>query len=720
MLTHGNLTAEVSMLSRVFVLNEDEVLLSLLPLHHTFEFTCGMLLPIASGSKIVYPLGVDAANLSSTLALIRPTALIGVPALWQAIHRRILDEIESRGALVHSVFDRLRHFNRRLSGDFGLNVGRLLFHSAHQALGGRLRLAVSGGAALPNRVAEFFNDIGLRLLEGYGLTESAPVLSVAHPDEPLIPGSVGKPLVGVEIKLRTEAGEEVGEILAHGPNVMAGYYRDQAATEAALKDGWLHTGDLGRFDEQGRLYIVGRAKDVIVDAGGNNIYIDEIEEAYSHSSYLKELAVVGLKTPGGEQVAALVVPAYARGQSRRAVHDQLQTHFARIGASLNPHKRIRILRFTDSDLPRTRTRKIKRAEVVELLSRLIAQTTTDRRVEVDVEPWLVETLSQVTAGGAKISCATRLVEDLGLDSLALAELGEHVAARTGRELTPEELGNVRTVEDLQQAIAQSSKRPLLPSYAHLAEPYTPRLPAILRRLGEAATRGAQHAVLARWLKPRIIGRGNIPANRNVVVVANHCSHFDFAIVRDALGAMGEGLVALAASDYFFNTPIRRFVAHNFSPLIPFDRERAQLESLDQALAQLGAGRSVLMFPEGTRSTDGSLQEFKSGAGYLALRSGCDVLPIHISGTYQVLGKGYVVPRHHPVEVRIGGVISNRRLREIAESGDGAGAYRAVADFLRRTVAGLPLGQKSPRERLDSKPSEPARHQHRERAHARQS
>jgi len=512
----------------------------------------------------------------------------------------------------------------------------------------------------------------------------------------------------------------VGEILAHGPSVMAGYYRDQAATDAALKDGWLHTGDLGRFDDQGRLYIVGRAKDMIVDAGGNNVYIDEVEEAYSHSSYCKELAVVGLKTPGGEQVAALVVPAYARGQSRRTVHDQLQAHFAKIGAGLNPHKRIRILRFTDSDLPRTRTRKIKRAEVAELLSRMIAQSIEDRHADVDVEPWLVETLSQVTADGTQISSATRLIEDLGLDSLALAELGEHVAARTGRELTPEELANLHTVEDLQQAIAQGSRRPRLPSYAHLAEPYTPQLPALLRRLGEAATRGAQRTVLSGWLKPRIIGRGNIPANRNVVVVANHCSHFDFAIVRDALGAMGERLVVLAARDYFFNTPLRRFAAHNFSPLIPFDRERAQLESLDQALAQLAAGRSVLMFPEGTRSTDGSLQEFKSGAGYLALRSGCDVLPIHISGTHQVLGKGSVVPHYHPVEVRIGGVISNRRLLEIAEKGDGTGAYRSVSDFLRRTIAGLPLGHKTPRERIESKPAQPVRtHQHREHAHARQ-
>jgi long-chain acyl-CoA synthetase len=160
------------------------------------------------------------------------------------------------------------------------------------------------------------------------------VLSVARPDEPLKPGSVGKPLAKVEIKLaddrehadhanqnyanQNDQIDRVGEIIARGPNVMSGYYRNQAATDEVLKDGWLHTGDLGRFDRDGRLYIVGRAKDVIVDSGGNNIYIDELEEAYGHSQYLRELAVVGLKVAQGEQVAALVVPAYAKGESRRA------------------------------------------------------------------------------------------------------------------------------------------------------------------------------------------------------------------------------------------------------------------------------------------------------------------------------------------------------------------------------------------------------------------
>ncbi len=152
--------------------------------------------------------------------------------------------------------------------------------------------------------------------------------------------------------------------------------------------------------------------------------------------------------------------------------------------------------------------------------------------------------------------------------------------------------------------------------------------------------------------------------------------------------MGRNVVVLAAKDYFFKTVAHRFIASNFMPLIPFDRERAQLESLDEGLAQLAAGRSVLMFPEGTRSPDGAVHTFKSGVGYLALRSGCDVLPILIRGTHQVLGKGGLIPRHHPVEVRIGRVIANAELRRMAENAEGPGAYRKLADFMRDAVIGL--------------------------------
>ena len=692
MLSHANFAAEIAMLSRVFVLGADDIVLSLLPLHHAFEFTCGMLLPLASGATIVYPLEVDAKTLSRTLADVRPTALIGVPAVWEAVHRRIVDEVEARGPFFHAAFDNLRDLNRRLDANSGLNFGSIVFRQVHSALGGRLRLAVSGGSALPHRVAEFFNDIGIPLLEGYGLTEGAPVLAVARPDEPLQVGAVGRPLNGVEIKLMPATGS-IGEIVAHGPNVMAGYYRNEAATAEVLRDGWLHTGDLGRFDDDGRLYVVGRAKEVIVDSGGNNIYIEELEEIYGRSEYVKEMAVVGLKVGQGEQVAALIVPAYSRGESRRAVEDRLRSDFDKVALELSAHKRIRILRFTDAELPRTRTRKIKRADVVATLRRMLDVRASEANVDSsnsEVETWLAEALASVTTEPVNITPATRLIEDLGLDSLALAEIGELIGERASREIAPEEIADLRTVADLQLLATQpgGNGRPRMPSYAKFAEPYTVHLPAPLKWLGRFAVRGAERAIFDGWLKPKILGRGNIPANRNFIVVANHSSHLDFSLVGYALGAIGDDIRVLAAKDYFFNTPARRFLASNFTSLMPFDRERAQLESLEDALAELAQGRSVLMFPEGTRSADGEIHEFKSGAGFLALRSRCDVLPVLIRGTHDVMGKGSLVPRRHPVEVRIGRAITASELRELAESSEGAGAYRKIADLMRTAVIAL--------------------------------
>jgi long-chain acyl-CoA synthetase len=447
----------------------------------------------------------------------------------------------------------------------------------------------------------------------------------------LKPGSVGRQLAKVELKLvpvdhqnpqapvdpdqRHDQPDRIGEIMARGPNLMSGYYKDRDATDAVLKDGWLRTGDLGRFDRDGRLYVLGRVKDVIAHSGGDEIYLDELEENYRHSPFLRELAVIAL----GDRIAALAVPEYRKGKSRRAVEDKLREHFETVSAGLNAHKRIEILRFTDAELPRTRTHKVKRAEVVTLLREAIDSSDAARQ-----------------------------------------------ATRTEVE-------------------------PRLPSYACFADPYTFELPPPLRRLSEFAIRKTVGAALDSLLKPRVMGRGNIPANHNFIVVANQASHLDFALVSHALGNSGRDLVVLAAKDYFFDTGLRRFASTNFARLIPFDRDLAQIESLEAALAELAAGRSILMFPEGTRSPDGAIHEFKSGVGYLAMHAGCDVLPIHLKGTFEVLGKGQLLPRRAPVEVRIGRVMTSDELRHLAQDAKGAGAYRKLADHIRKAVIELGEG-----------------------------
>src|SRR4029077_7267161 len=194
---------------------------------------------------------------------------------------------------------------------------------------------ISGGSALSKKVQKDLHGLGFTVLEGYGFTEAAPVLTVARPGNKLLKGSVGKPLPGVEVKIDSPDENGVGEVLARGQNVMTGYYNNDKATDAVLQDRWLKTGDLGRLDEDGNLFIVGRSKDVIIDSNGKNIYPDEIEDHYGKSPFIKELSVVGLQDEdGGEKISALVVPDYEQDitQSRGDVNKKVENHFREVSA----------------------------------------------------------------------------------------------------------------------------------------------------------------------------------------------------------------------------------------------------------------------------------------------------------------------------------------------------------------------------------------------------
>jgi acyl-CoA synthetase (AMP-forming)/AMP-acid ligase II len=197
--------------------------------------------------------------------------------------------------------------NRMLGKTTGIDLGKVLFGAVHAGLGGNIKYLISGGAALPKETQKLFAGLGFKLTEGYGLTEAAPVLTVAKPGSPA--GQVGKPIPGVTIKIADPDEHGVGEVLAKGPNVMAGY-TDEAATKEVLDaDGFLHTGDLGKLDRSGRLVIVGRVKDVIVTATGENVYPDDIERMLGKVPHVTELAIVGVTgRSGGERVGCLAVP----------------------------------------------------------------------------------------------------------------------------------------------------------------------------------------------------------------------------------------------------------------------------------------------------------------------------------------------------------------------------------------------------------------------------
>src|SRR4030095_3854518 len=272
MLSHRNLTSMVSMLSAVFDMSTSDGVLSVLPLHHTFEFSTGFLTPLSRGAQITYLPELTSDALAKAIKNGHVTGMVGVPALWELLHRRIKNRLYERSDWIGKTAENLLRANSWVRDNTPLNLGQVLFYPIHEGLGGRIRYFISGGSALSDKIQRDFRGLGFTILEGYGLTEASPVLTVTRPENRMLTGSVGKPLPGVEVRIADPDSAGVGEVVARGPNVMLGYYEDEAATKKTLVDRWLYTGDLGRVDDDGNLYLVGRSKEIIVDTNGKNVY----------------------------------------------------------------------------------------------------------------------------------------------------------------------------------------------------------------------------------------------------------------------------------------------------------------------------------------------------------------------------------------------------------------------------------------------------------------
>lgn len=470
MLTQRNFTSLVSRISGVFDLGERDGLLSVLPLHHTFEFTAGLLMPLACGAEIAYLEELSGDALAGAFETGRVTAMVGVPALWQLLLRRIEGQLADAG--LDGAARSLQNALAR-AGDAGPSrpgegdrqgarfpagaaaLGKALFFPVHRRLGGRMRFLISGGSAMPPDVYNAFKGMGFTIYEGYGLTEAAPVLTVQGPGNARA-GHVGKPLPGVEVRIRAPDESGVGEVIARGPNVMAGYFRDPEATAEVLREGWLHTGDLGRLDEDGNLVIVGRQKDVIIDANGKNVHPDELEELYRDSPYVKELSVVGLPDEGGgEKVACLVVPDVSKGTFAEIV-PHIEAHLRDVSLKLPFYKRLKVVHFTGADLPRTATRKVKRNQVVEELARLERQVKGGggkKALLPEADAWLYDLVARVCEKPREqVVPEARLEADLGFDSLMFTELGVELE-RAGVKLpAPEEVMSIATVGELARQV----------------------------------------------------------------------------------------------------------------------------------------------------------------------------------------------------------------------------------------------------------------------------
>ena len=364
MLSHKNIVSNLMDIAATIKIDENDRFLSFLPLHHTFECTVGFLYPMSKGSTIAFCEGIK--HIADNISEFKISAMISVPILYENIYKRLIKAIEKQGKL-EKVKKGIKITQFLLK--FKIDIRRKVFSEIHQKFGGKLRLLVAGGAALDPEAEKGFNELGIRMLQGYGLTETSPVIA-AEDDKYTRLGSIGKAFPSLEVKLEDVNEEGIGELVVKGPTTMLGYYNNEEATKETIdSEGWLHTGDLARIDKDGFIFISGRKKFIIVLKNGKNIYPEELETIVNKIDGVKESFVYGMPEDDGDYTICVkiqydknIVKEKYNVEEEEQIKDALWQEIKRINKTMPAYKYIRGISITEEDFIKTTTKKIKRNE----------------------------------------------------------------------------------------------------------------------------------------------------------------------------------------------------------------------------------------------------------------------------------------------------------------------------------------------------------------------
>ncbi len=369
MLSHKNLTANIMDIAATIKLDENDIMLSFLPLHHTFESTVGFLYPLSKGCSIAFCDGIR--HIAQNVKEYKITAVISVPALFEGIYKQIKKGIQKKGKW-ETVQKGIKISNFLLK--FGIDIRRKLFKEVHENLGGHLRLLVAGGAAFDPEIEKGFIDLGFRTYQGYGLTETSPVVA-AEDDKYTRLGSIGKAFPSLDVKILEPNEEGIGELMVKGPTVMLGYYDNEEATKEVLEpDGWFRTGDLAKIDKDGFIFITGRKKYVIVLQNGKNIYPEELEILINKIEGIKESFVYGKPDGNDFKICAKIVydkevmKEIYQIEEETEIREKIWEEIKKINKTMPAYKYVREISVTEQELIKTTTQKIKRHEEMKTLA----------------------------------------------------------------------------------------------------------------------------------------------------------------------------------------------------------------------------------------------------------------------------------------------------------------------------------------------------------------
>ena len=671
-LTHGNLRAERAGAFGVITIDERDAILAILPLFHALAQIANLLLPLTAGARIVFLETVNSAEMMRAFTERRITAFCVVPQFYYLLHQRISERVAASGRIARAAFRTLITLNTGLRSYFRVNLGRLLFRQAHQAVGGRMRIMVCGGSRFDPKVGRDLFGIGFNIVQAYGLTECSGAATATRIGDPHV-DTVGPPLDGVEVRIAPDPDGSRhreypdGEVLIRGPIVMAGYHNRPDVNAVALAGGWLHTGDLGYLDGGGRLVITGRKKEIIVLASGKNIYPEEIESHYAKSPFIKEICVLGIALPhepSAERLHAVVVPDLDVMRERRIVNfrEIIRFDIESLSLSLPHHKRVLSFEIWMEGLPRTTTRKLKRHEIERLYQEKQARTPeADEAVDWDeadqvwaADPEVARILAIIRGAaphGTAVRPASNLELDLGLDSMERVELLSKLEHEFGVDVSDDVAQSILTVRDLVDAIDPAAAVSGAPPAASVdpwarvlaADESDPVLAAVLRpkplfgTLAYVVVR-TLHVLARLFLGLRVEGRDHLPAEGTYLISPNHQSYLDaFVLVGTLPYRTFRRLFFVGASEYF-ETPLMRRLAELMN-VVPVDPDANLLRAMQAGAFGLRRNLVLTLFPEGERSADGTPRRFKKGAAITALQTQVPIVPVALHGLSGIWPRG---------------------------------------------------------------------------------
>jgi len=619
--------------------------LNLLPLHHVYPFTAAFLTPLCVGATVIFPRSLKGPDIMEAARSQRATIIVVVPQVLQAMHGRIFSALEDESFFKQAVFKLLLRLGS-LGIESGFRPGRFLIRKVHQSFP-ELRFFACGGAKLDGRIHRDLARLGFRILEAYGLSETAPIVTINSLRKPVF-GSAGKPAPDVEIRFeQTDPALNEKEVLVRGPNVMMGYWRLPEASEQAFLDGWFRTGDLGRLDQQGNLWLSGRSKEVIVLPSGKNIYPEELERVYSRTSLVEEVCICLRQDEKGGHLAAVVVPSREAIQRRKiaSIYEEIKFDLENLTVGLPSYQRVKEIILFNDPLPRTRLGKLKRYAIMECLEagskQAVPADQPDGR-EQEPQDELLAFVKQKLRLDRNPTGKENLELDLGLDSITKLDFLSQFETRFGVALSDEQASVILTVDDFRPFLKPAEEGAAVVPARKQGPPIPLEKLVDLKEgpwgwLIRLAVRIKLRLIFRLFFHARASGIENLPREGAYIIAPNHISYLDALLIHALVPwRVSRRLYSLATAGIFNRFPFSKFSYR--ARVIKTGTMETTAQSLYYAEQILKSGYPLILFPEGKRSIDGKVDQPRSGAALLALKCRVPLVPVHLRGMEKILSR----------------------------------------------------------------------------------